>query len=102
MKNELELDYSITVRAQFKSIGSQYVTSNGLFIGNVLIAEYHWNAMRVQGDPLVYKVTSPIKGIRSELGSYETEDECKSRCVEVMNTFLKMLQKQIIEGSLKK
>lgn len=100
MINELELDYSITVRAQFKSISSQYATSNGLFIGNVLIAEYHWNAMRVQGDPLV--LTSPIKGIRSELGSYETEDECKSRCVEVMNTFLKMLQKQIIEGSLKK
>lgn len=82
----------VSCRAVWKKISSQYVDSNGLFIGKILVAEYYWNGMRPKGDSLIYKVTSPIKGIKSDLGSFATEDECKARCLEVVNTFVKMLQ----------
>lgn len=82
----------VSCRAVWKKISSQYVDSNGLFIGKILVAEYHWNGMRPKGDPLIYKVTSPIKGIKNDLGSFATENESKARCLEVVNTFVKMLQ----------
>jgi hypothetical protein len=78
--------------AVWKKISSQYSESNGLFIGKILVASYHWNGMRPKGDPLIYRVTSPIKGIRNDWGDFATEAECKARCLEVVNTFVKMLQ----------
>lgn len=83
---------NINCSAVWKKISSQYVDSHGLFIGKILVAEYHWNGMRPKGDPLIYRVTSQIKGIKAESGSFATEDECKARCLEVVSTFVKMLR----------
>jgi len=84
----------ICCRANWKKVSSQYVHSHGLFIGKILVAEYFWNGMRSKGDPLVYKVTSPINGIKHDLGSFATEAECQSRCVSVAKAFVKMLENE--------
>lgn len=82
----------VCCRAVWKKISSQYSDSNGLFIGKILVAEYHWNAFRAKDDPLAYKVTSPIKGIKSVLGDFETEAECKDICLVAAKTFVKLLK----------
>ena len=83
----------ITLNAVWKTIPSKYVSAEGLYIGKFLIAEYIWDGARSKGDPLVYKVTSPIKGIKPNLGNFATEEECKNRCIEVAKYFINMLQK---------
>jgi len=82
----------VMCRAYWKRINSQYGSSNGLFIGKILVAEYYFNGMRPKGDPKVYRVSSPIRGIKSELGNFELEEDCKARCIEVGRTFVKMLE----------
>lgn len=65
---------------------------NDLFAGKILVSKYFYNGARPKGDPNIYKVTSPIKGIKPDLGSFQTEEEAEKRCYQVASVFIKMLQ----------
>jgi len=65
---------------------------NDLLAGKILVAKYFYNGVRPKNDPNIYKVTSPIKGIKPDLGSFKTEEEAEKRCYQVASAFIKMLQ----------
>jgi len=73
----------------------KYVNSKSIYIGSIKIATYFYNGLRTKGaDNETYAVTSEIKGIKSDLGKYATEDECIERCKQVANVFIEMLYRR--------
>ena len=84
---------SVSCRAFWKTIEGQYVSATGLYIGKVLVASYSYNGLRSKdAKKETYVVSSSMPGIKRDLGKYETEEECQTRCYEVAETFLKMLR----------
>jgi len=75
----------------------QYASGKSLYIGKIKVAEYYFNGARPKGDPKVYKVVSPIQTIKSDLGSYETENECVVVCMKVAKLFVEHLSTQKME-----
>ncbi len=82
----------INVTAVWKNVNSQYVSSRALFIGKLKVVEYYYNGTRSKGDPKQYTVSSSVPCLKSDLGDYETVQECESRCVDVVKHFFKQLQ----------
>lgn len=90
-KNEALHIADVKCSAIWKNIESKYSSSKGLYIGKIKVAEYFWDGMRPKGDTKVYKVTSSIATIKSDLGNYETEDECKALCIKIAKVFCEQL-----------
>jgi len=83
--------HNVSCRFEFRNIPKRYVSSIGLFIGKVLVAEYFYDGTRTRGDKKQYKVVSPLPTIKNDLGNYETKEECKNLCIKIAKTFLKQL-----------
>jgi hypothetical protein len=90
-KNEALHIADVKCSAIWKDDLGKYVSSKGLYIGKIKVAGYYYDRMRAKGDPLTYKVTSPIATIKSDLGNYATTEECKALCEKVARLFCEQL-----------
>lgn len=91
-KKEILHIADIKCNAIWKTDTQKYSNGRSLYIGKIKVTGYHYDEMRSRNDPKAYKVTSPIGTIKSDLGNFETEEECKAICLEVARVFCKQLE----------
>lgn len=83
---------AVNCKAHWKELHSKYVPATALYVGKVKVVEYYYNGTRPKGDPKVYKVVADISSLKSDLGSFETEEECRARCIQAAKVFCNQLE----------
>jgi len=56
----------------------QYTSGENLFLGKWRVGGIHYNSLKSKDDPLKYKATCRLPGIKDDLGHFEDEDKAKS------------------------
>lgn len=82
----------ISCHATWKKVQSQYIDITGLYIGKVKVASYCWDGACSRTETRKYSVSSQLPTIKSHIGRFETEEECRQACIEVAQVFCKQLQ----------
>lgn len=83
---------TINVCAVWKNVPSQYLSITGLYIGKVKVASYCQNGRNDKSDPKKYSVSSSLPTMKSDLGRFETEEECRAVCIKVARVFCGQLE----------
>lgn len=86
----------VKCNAHWRNNYGQYASGEALYIGKIKIASYHYDSMRPRNESRVYKVTTSLTTIKSDLGNFETIEECKTVCLKVAHIFCKQLQESIL------
>lgn len=81
----------VTCNAVFRKIQMRYSAPIGLFIGRVCVAQYEIDAAIPKEDPKKFRVITPLPSLPKDMGRFETEKECKSRCVSIAIAFFNQL-----------
>jgi hypothetical protein len=76
---------------------AQYACGKLLMLGNYHVGGCHYDSCRSKGNPLEYKATCKLPGIRTDLGNYLTEEEAMIRAEYAVKVWIKRsgLQQQM-------
>lgn len=82
----------VSFNVYWKEVPSRYLSIKGLYVGKLKIASYCIDGCSRKGDKNIYSVSTSIPIIKSDLGRFETEEQCKKRCLQVAKLFCEQLQ----------
>lgn len=90
MSNTIQIEvgeWKLPLNTQWKEVNRNTV----LKLGRLTVASYCYDGSIPVGCKTKYKVTSPIVGIKTYLGHFETEEEARQTCLKAATTVIRMI-----------
>lgn len=70
----------------------QYMSGSRCYLGKWEVGASHYDGCRSKDDPKKYLASCMLPGIKSNLDSYETEEEAKARVERAVNHWLNNIE----------
>lgn len=70
---------------EWKKNTGDFELGETFFLGKWKVGSVYYDSLRTRGDPLAYKATCSLPGIKAHLGTFETTEQAKAKVEFAVN-----------------